>query len=152
MAMIQDEKEFQWEQFRELIEMHKFYFENIIKSGIIILSIIGAVSSYVIGSNIRNRQELIFAFCVPILMSLGGIIISSVGTFKVLDLSKQVNKLQASIGVSWKPHSEILPLLTLLFSALFLLSILGMGFAIMHPELMPNKNKPDACLAEPLGQ
>ena len=43
-----EDKEYQWLQFEKLIDLHKFYFENLCKSASFSFGIIGAILTYVI--------------------------------------------------------------------------------------------------------
>ncbi|MFM2465126.1 hypothetical protein P0D87_15895 [Paraburkholderia sp. RL17-368-BIF-A] len=128
----------EWEQFKELIELHKFYFENISKSAAFVFGLVGAIVSYVIATDIRDRYRLAAAMTVPILLSVGASAIGLLGAVKLRDLSEKVTNLQSELGLSWRPHSEVLPLLSAIFAVLFFLVACGLTVIVLHANLLPH--------------
>jgi len=126
-----------WEQFRELIALHKFYFENIIKGAAFSFAIVGAVVSYVVGSNIRDGWGVAVALAVPILLSFGTSFIALLGAIKTRDLSEKVSGMQKELGLSWRPHSEVLPLIAAVIAALFLAAAIAMVAVALNPDQLP---------------
>src|SRR4051794_4012413 len=85
----------EWEQFRELIELHKFYFENVIKGAAFSFGIVGAVVSYVMASSIRDSPRVWIALAIPILLSFSTCFVALLGAVKTYDLSTQVQTMQS---------------------------------------------------------
>jgi hypothetical protein len=127
----------EWEQFRELIELHKFYFANIIKGAAFSFGIVGAVVSYVIASSIRDSAGVWIALAVPILLSFSTSFVTLLGAIKTYDLSVQVRTLQYKLNLAWRPHSEILPWITGVFVALFFAAAVGLVVLAVDPSRLP---------------
>ena len=127
----------EWEQFKEMIELHKFYFEHLAKSGAVSLGIVGAVASFVISSEIRDSARLSIALIFPILLSLGVFGFTVMGAVKTRDLALRVKSMQTALGIGWRPHAEVLSWICSMFAA-FSLLIAGILFYVArHPELLP---------------
>ena len=127
----------EWDQFRELIELHKFYFEHIIKGAAFSFGIVGAVVSYVVASNIRDSSGVWIALAIPILLSVSTSFVAFLGAVKTYDLSVRVRAMQSRLGLDWRPHSEILPWITGVFAALFFVSAIGLTALAADPDRLP---------------
>ena len=53
--------EFKWAQFEKLIDLHKFYFENLLKAATFSFGIIGAIFTYVVKNNFSETT-----YCVSL--------------------------------------------------------------------------------------
>ena len=126
-----------WEQFRELIELHKFYFTNIVKGAAFSFAVVGAVVSYVVGSDIRDGWGVTVAFAIPVLLSFGTSLLALLGVIKTRDLYVQVRQVQKRLGLSWRPHSEVLPLIAGVIAALFLAATVAMVTIAINPHYLP---------------
>jgi hypothetical protein len=127
----------EWEQFRELIELHKFYFANIIKGATFAFGIVGAVVSYVITSSIRDSPGVWIALAIPILLSFSTSFVALLGAIKTYDLSAQVQTMQSKLKLAWRPHSEILPWITGVFAVLFFAAAVGLVVLAVDPSRLP---------------
>jgi hypothetical protein len=65
-----------WDQFKQLVELHKFYFEQVIRGAAFSFGAVGLVVSYVIASNVRDPGALLGALMVPIIVSFGAFLLS----------------------------------------------------------------------------
>jgi hypothetical protein len=68
-----------WTQYEKLIDLHKFYFEHIMRAAVLSLGIIGAIVTYVISAGIRDTRVSL-AMLVPILLSIGSFILCVLGS------------------------------------------------------------------------
>ena len=125
----------EWDQFREMTELHKFYFELIIKNATLVLGIIGAIISYLVTSNFQGTHKLWIALFIPIVTSFGTAFIGIVGAVKAYDLSKRVKEKQEFLGLSWRPHAEILPMSLIGLALLFLVIAITLIIVIFNPQL-----------------
>jgi hypothetical protein len=123
------------EQFKHMTDLHQFYFEHIIKAAGVSFGILGAVLVYVINSGIRVHVWV--ALGIPILLSAGTCIVMLLGMVKTCDFAKQVKGVQAHLGLSWRPHAEVLPWIAGLMAILFLTATIGLIVVSVWPELLP---------------
>jgi hypothetical protein len=126
-----------WEQFQELIGLHKFYFEHMVKGATFAFAIVGAVVSYVVGSDIRDGWSVGVALAIPILLSVGTCLLALLGAIKTYDLSVRVKNMQAKLALDWRPHAEILPLMAAVIAALFLVAAMAMVTISINPGHLP---------------
>jgi preprotein translocase subunit SecG len=131
-----------WEQFQELIGLHKFYFEHIIKGAAISFGIVGAIVSYLLASDVRDGPGVRLALVVPILLSFGSFFVALLGAMKTYDLSAKVQQLQGELRLSWRPHAEVLPAITGVFAALFLIVAVALVWVSLEPERLPKVVQP----------
>jgi hypothetical protein len=127
----------EWEQFRELIELHKFYFENIIKAAAFAFGFIGAVVSYVIATDIRDRYRFAAAMTIPIVLSVSAGLLGLIGAVKLRELSQQVSGLQSKLRLAWRPHAELLPLMSGIIAILFFIVACGLVAVVLNLKLLP---------------
>jgi hypothetical protein len=137
-----DKSATEWEQFRELTELHKFYFEHIIKATAFGFAVIGAIVSYVIATDMRDRQRVAVALAIPILLCIASCLIAVLGAVKLRELSRQVHRLQRELGLSWRPHAELLPLMSWSMAVLFFVTACGLVIVVLDAALLPNWNGP----------
>lgn len=130
-----DDKEYQWLQFEKLMDLHKFYFENLIKSASFSFGIIGAILTYVISARLSDNL-IQLALQLPFLLSIGTFIIFCFGIWKTWDLSNWVKQHQSRLGIDWRPHAETLTYMSIAFALLFLLVTIGLGYLIANPSML----------------
>jgi hypothetical protein len=130
-----DEREDEWHQFEKLIDLHKFYFENLIKSASFSFGIIGAFLTYLISANI-SISLIGLALWLPFLLSIWTFFIFCFGIWKTRDLSRWVHKYQKKLGIIWRPHAETLFYMSIAFAFLFLLVTVGLGVLIRNPAML----------------
>jgi uncharacterized membrane protein YeaQ/YmgE (transglycosylase-associated protein family) len=125
----------EWEQLREMTDLHKFYFELIIKNTTFIFGIIGAIISYLVTSDFQDTHRLWIALFIPISLSIGTGSIGIIGAIKAYELSKKVKEKQHILGLSWRPHAEILPMSLAGLALLFFVIALTLILVILNPQL-----------------
>lgn len=130
-----DDRDYQWAQFEKLIDLHKFYFENLIKSASFSFGIIGAILTYIISAELSNNLARL-ALQFPFLLSVGSFIIFCFGIWKTWDLSNWVKHHQSKLGIDWRPHAETLTYMSIAFALLFLLVTIGLGSLIADPSML----------------
>lgn len=128
-----------WSQFEKLIDLHKFYFENLIKAATFSLGIIGAILTYAIGT-LKNgaRNEVILILLFPTLLSAGSFFVYLLGCWKTYDLNQKVDLLKGkkNLNLEWKPHTEILIWMCGIFALLFLILTIGLIWLMYNPSLL----------------
>ncbi len=130
-----DDKEYQWLQFEKLIDLHKFYFENLIKSASFSFGIIGAILTYVISAEL-SENLIRLALQLPFLLSIGTFIIFCFGIWKTWELSNWVKQHQSRLKIDWRPHAETLTYMSIVFALLFLLVTIVLGGLIANPSML----------------
>ena len=98
-----------WSQYRQLTDLHKFYFENIIKSASFSMGIIGAITTYAVSASASEKTSiglLPILLLFPAIVSGGSACIYLLGTWKAWDLSKSIQRVQRRLDVDWRPHAE----------------------------------------------
>jgi len=133
-----------WTQYERLIDLHKFYFENIIKAVSFYLGIEGAILTYIISVSKNfdddNTMHLMLAF--PLLFSIGATVIAAVGIVQTKDLSRTVNQVQEELQIGWRPHAEVLVFFTILFTILSLLVSVGIVWLMVADPSPLNSLEP----------
>jgi uncharacterized membrane protein YbhN (UPF0104 family) len=127
----------EWDQFKELIDLHKFYFDQILKGAAFSFAIVGGISSYILTNNIRDPRTLVIALMVPALLSLGTCFVGAVGSIKVRELGNQVRASQKKLGLTWRAHAEILFWMCAPLAALFFLIAVGLLMLAFQPSWLP---------------
>jgi TRAP-type C4-dicarboxylate transport system permease small subunit len=130
---LSEDKECQWLQFEKLIDLHKFYFENLIKSASFSFGIIGAILTYVISAKL-SENLIRLALQLPFLLSIGTFIMFCFGTWKTWDLSNWVKHDQAELGIDWRPHAETLTYMSIAFALLFLIVAIVLEDLLQIPQ------------------
>jgi hypothetical protein len=130
-----DKREDEWRQFEKLIDLHKFYFENLIKSASFSFGIIGAFLAYLITAKI-SISLIGLALWLPFLLSIWTFFIFGFGIWKTRDLSRWVHRYQKRLRIIWRPHAETLFYMSIAFAILFLLVTVGLGALIRNPEML----------------
>jgi len=131
-----EDYKFQWDQFEKLIDLHKFYFENLIKSATFSFGIVGAIFTYVIKTNL-SIELIRLSLLLPLLLSGGTCLMFFYGIKLARSFSDSVEKMQkTNLGIAWRPHAEILPEMCKLFSILFLIVSIGFLIVILHPSIL----------------
>jgi len=126
-----------WDQFEKLIDLHKFYFENLIKAAGFSLGLIGAIFTFVFAAKFEGEMTKRIALGLPVVISLGTLAVFCVGIVKTLDLAANVRKVQKGL-VEWRPHAEILVWMCGVFALVFLATSVGLLVLIADPSLVPS--------------
>ena len=124
------------DQFDSMTALHQFYFEHIIKAAGFSFGLIGAALMYVINSAIRGHLVWV-ALGIPILLSAGTFGVLVLGMVKAHDFAQKVKGVQADLGLSWRPHAEVLPWMAGLLAILFLTATIGLIAVSVCPGLLP---------------
>ena len=126
-----------WAEYDRLIELHKFYFEYLLKAAGFSFGLIGAILVYVIEARLRDSPQVWVALALPNLISLGTCIVFCLGAWKTADLAARVREAQVRLGVPWRPHAEVLVWMSAIFALLFLVVFLGLVVVSLQPQLLP---------------
>jgi hypothetical protein len=124
----------EWPQYVELVGLHKFYFEHLIKSAGFGLGIQGAFIAFAAREKLAGLR-LQVALAIPLLLGLGATLIFVLSLAKTLDLKRQVHALQQRLGIAWRPHVEVLVWISWVFAVLFGCTTIGLLLLILFPEL-----------------
>ena len=129
-----NEIEYRWLQFEKLIDLHKFYFENLIKAASFSFGIIGAILTYALSAK-ASPHVFRLALSLPFLLSIGSFLMFAFGAWKTWDLHKSIMNHKKRLSLNWRPHAETLVFMSILFALLFLIVTMGLGVLILHPAL-----------------
>jgi hypothetical protein len=147
-----DNKDDLWNQYDRLIDLHKFYFENILKAASFSFTIIGAILTFTINSKLSSTQIQI-ALKFPFLLSIGTCVIFVIGIVKTKQFEEWVKKFQENLfenksedTVKWRPHAETLNWMSWLFAILFGILIIAFGFALTNPSILQSMSDAKECL------
>lgn len=127
--------EFKWVQFEKLIDLHKFYFENLIKAATFSFGIVGAIFTYVINAELSASLVRV-SLVLPLILSAGTCVIFYRGSRQAREFSGWVRNMQKDIPLGWRPHAETLPQMCNIFSLLFLAVSLGLATVIFNPSIL----------------
>ena len=79
-----------------MIDLHKFYFENILKAASFSFTIIGAILTFTINSKLSSTQ-IQMALQFPFLLSIGTCVIFVIGIVKTKQFEEWVKKFQENL-------------------------------------------------------
>jgi hypothetical protein len=127
--------QFKWTQFEKLIDLHKFYFENLIKAAIFSFGIIGAIFTYAIKAELSPSLVRI-SLVLPLILSIGTCLIFYRGIAMAQEFSNWVEMMKEEISLKWRPHTETLPQMCQIFSLLFLIVSIGLTVVIFNPSIL----------------
>ncbi len=119
-----------WEQFKQQVDLHKFYLEQIVKSASVALGIVGAIVTYVL-AKWPGRGPLWMALVPPLVLSAGAAWIFAIGAQKANAFASEVRSLQARLRLPWRPHAELLGCMSVIFAAVFAAVSLGLAVLIV---------------------
>lgn len=125
-----------WSQLDKLIDLHKFYFENMIKAAAFSFGAIGVILTYVISTGLRDDRASL-ALLFPILLSIGSCAAFCIGFFHSLDFTKQVQRIQASLNLKWQLHTVMLSWMSAIFALSFFLLSVGLIWIALVPSMLP---------------
>ena len=105
-----------WDQYSIFIELYKFYLTTIIKMNIFYYAITGAILSfYFIHSSV---QYLIFSLFLPIIFSIGLIIVFLRSIPKIIKMDKTVSQIAGGLKLDTYPEMLTLKYIVILFPIL----------------------------------
>lgn len=128
-----DSPQSEWPQYVELVGLHKFYFEHLIKSAGFALGIQGAFIAFAAKEKLSDFR-LQIALALPLLLGIGTTLIFILSLAKTLDLKRQVQRLQQRLGIAWRPHVEVLVWMSWVFVVLFGCATIGLLLLMFGPE------------------
>ena len=121
---VNTDKEYIWKQFEKIVELHSFYFENLIKAASFSFGIIGVILTYLvklkIDSGIENGEDLFKSILqVPFILSIATSAIFAIGTWKTWQFSRWVIDFKDKHNFEWRPHAEALAYMSFAFFCAF---------------------------------
>jgi hypothetical protein len=128
-----DPAQSEWPQYVELVGLHKFYFEHLIKSAGFALGIQGAFIAFAANEELSGKR-LQVALALPLLLGIGTTLIFVLSLTKTLDLKRQVHALQQRLGIAWRPHVEVLVWMSWVFVVIFGLASAGLLIMMLTPD------------------
>lgn len=135
---VHSEKVSLWLQFEKLVDLHKFYFEHLIKAASFSFGIVGAILTYAIKAGFGSPHQVKFVLCLPFLLSFGSFALFGIGCWLTWDLNMKVNSLQTELDLKWKPHSQVLIWMSVVLAILFLFLAMGIGWLTLNPTMLPS--------------
>lgn len=122
---MEDRAQTEWPQFMELVGLHKFYFEHLINAAAFSLGIQGAFVAYLAQAKVAIPAIRI-ALVFPLLLAVATTLVFYLSISRTQDLQRQVEGLQQRLGLSWRPHVEVLVWMSQVFVVLFGCASLGL--------------------------
>ena len=130
-----ENQKFRWTQFEKLIDLHTFYFENLIKSATFSFGIIGAIFTYVIKAELSESLVRV-SLLLPLALSIGTSVIFFRGIDKAKEFNTWVKQMQAEIPLTWRPHAETLYQMCQIFVLLFLTISICLTIVFLNPSIL----------------
>ena len=119
-----------WDEFEAMIDLHKFYFDQILKAAGFALATIAALTTYIVKTMVlpsHGSDPASILLVLPFLFSAATAAVFWVGARKAREFAADVDHLKSEWGFQWRPHTELLGWMSLIFSVIF--SLLAMGMA-----------------------
>jgi len=114
-----------WDEFEAMIDLHKFYFDQILKSAGVGLATVTALTAF-IAKDLKSAETALLA--LPMLFAAAAGAVFWVGSRKAREFSHDVDTLRTAWGYRWRPHTELLGWMALIFAVTF--SLLAVGMAV----------------------
>lgn len=133
----QTTSEEQWNQFEAMIELHKFYFDQILKAAGFALATVSALTTYIVRTIAPTGSARAPLLLLPIVFAGATAAVFWIAVKKTREFSADVVALQTTWGYRWRPHTELLSLMALVFAVIFSMLALGMGvygWTVMAPR------------------
>ncbi len=114
-----------WDEFEAMIDLHKFYFDQILKSAGVGLATVTALTAFIV-KDLKGGESALLA--LPMLFAAAAGAVFWVGSRKAREFSQDVDTLRTEWGYRWRPHTELLGWMALIFAVTF--SLLAVGMAV----------------------
>jgi hypothetical protein len=134
MADVKEMDDFK--QYMELIDLHKFYFSQIITAAGFCLGVTGAIFTYVVTTALHHDQ-IRLALIAPLIVSVGAAVVFGLGIIKAIEFANVVKISQRQLNLAWRPHAEILVWMAIVFCILFFCMSIGLAYAFVDPSIVP---------------
>jgi hypothetical protein len=129
------------DEFGKLIGLHEFYLDIGTKTAFGSFAIIGAIITYLSQSEVSTTAIRI-ALSLPFVLSLGNAIVFLAATRYAIEFKHQVEAVQRRLGVTWRPHVELIVGMTLVIGVLFAVVAIGLAVLLLKPIVMPHAGAP----------
>ncbi|MFT6908022.1 MAG: hypothetical protein ACJAS1_004710 [Oleiphilaceae bacterium] len=118
------DKELLLAQYKELVGLHKYYLEMVLKSSLFINTIIAGLATYVLTQHCIPlvKYSLIF----PILLSLGYSLVLFIAHPKCIEFKYQINRIVNELDIGIGPHVQLTISSIQLFKYLYVLVGIGL--------------------------
>lgn len=123
-----------WAQFVEMVGLHKFYFEHLIKAAGFSMGILGGFVAFAATHQLQDGV-LNAALALPLLLAVATMLVFVLAVPRTLDFLRQVEHARHTLGLAWRPHVEILVWMSYVFA--FLFACISAGLAGVMLKVLP---------------
>jgi hypothetical protein len=117
-----------WGQYKQNVELYKFYMELIVKFNVFYYAVTGAIVSFFFAS--QNIPDIKYSLVLPIIMSLGFAGFFIYGAILMGYLREEVFRIRDALGLQVAPDVGVLSVLLYIFSVIFILVAGSLVYAI----------------------
>lgn len=112
------------EQYKILMDLHKFYFELVLKFTVFHYAVTGGILSFYLSQ--KNEGFMKYALVFPIIMNLLFALFSFLGAWRNPPLAEEVERVTDLLGYEAHPDLHFLSIVLYLSSGLYFLIALGL--------------------------
>ena len=117
-----------WGQYKQNVELYKFYMELIVKFNVFYYAVTGAIVSFFFAN--QSIPNIKYSLLLPLIMSLGFLGFFIYGAILMNYLREDVFNIRDALGLRCAPDVGVLSVLLYIFSAIFLLVAGVLSYAI----------------------
>jgi hypothetical protein len=129
-----DRSDRKWEEFKELVRLHKFYFGVLNSGATLSAGIVGAIVTFVLNQNLTG-WNLSLSLFFPLILSISTAIISFGSAKRFRQFNAWVIDAQEKAKLAWRPHSEALEWISIVEAIVFLVCSVFLLIVIIDPNL-----------------
>jgi hypothetical protein len=117
-----------WSQYKQNVELYKFYMELIVKFNIFYYAVTGAIVSFFFAN--QSIPNIKYSLLLPIIMSIAFAVFFIYGAVLMRYLREDVFNIRDSLELQVAPDVGVLSVLLYMFSVIFLLVAGALSYAI----------------------
>jgi len=117
-----------WSQYKQNVELYKFYMELIVKFNVFYYAVTGAIVSFFFSH--QDIPDIKYSLLLPVIMSVAFAGFFIYGAKLMPYLREEVFKIRDALGLKVAPDLGVLTVLLYIFSAIFILVAGSLSYAI----------------------
>lgn len=123
-----DSTEILWGQYKQNVDLYKFYMELIVKLNVFYYAVTGAIVSFFFAN--QTIPDIKYSLFLPIIMSIAFAGFFIYGAILMGFLREEVFKIRDALGLEVAPDVGVLSVLLYIFSVIFILVAGSLSYAI----------------------
>ena len=123
-----DSTEILWGQYKQNVDLYKFYMELIVKLNVFYYAVTGAIVSFFFAN--QTIPDIKYSLFLPIIMSIAFAGFFIYGAILMGFLREEVFKIRDALGLEVAPDAGVLSVLLYIFSVIFILVAGSLSYAI----------------------